>query len=323
MSARDQTTGDLGRAVAVWVDDGGRAQATAPVDPAIVALLAAQGDEADLTLAEQRAAYVETAIALGGDPIPVASVQDMRVPRPDGGEVAVRVHRPIDAPDADTAVLVWCHGGGWVLGDLDGFDRVARRLATAGRCVCVSVDYRLAPEHPFPAAIEDALAVVRWAAGPGAASLGTAPGKVRLGGDSSGGQIAAAGALGARELVAEQLLVYPALDPALASESYAEFADGPMLTRAAMRTFWNHYRAERPIDDPELDVLAGDLTGAPPARIAVAAHDPLRDDGLRYAELLGAAGVGGQTRVFDTMTHGFLRWGAVVSQAQDLIDWLA
>ena len=132
----------------------------------------------------------------------------------------------------------------------------------------------------------------------------------------------AAAALAARDRVAAQLLVYPALDPLAASSAYAEFADGPMLTAATMRAFWAAYRGGRPADDPALDVTRGDLAGAPPARIAVAAHDPLRDDGLRYAELLAAAGVPAATRVYPTMTHGFLRWGGIVGEASDAIAWL-
>ena len=315
---RDKTTSELRRAVGV---SAGRPEA---VDPAILALVAEEAAKggAEPTLAELRAAYLPTAVALGGEPAAVAAVEDVAVPRPDGGAVPVRVYRPLEPWAVPGLALIWFHGGGWVLGDLDGFDRVARQLANAGRCVCVSVDYRLAPEHPFPAAIEDARAVVAWATGAGAVVLRTDPARVAVGGDSSGGQVAAAAAVGARDAVCAQLLVYPALDPQLASAAYAEFADGPMLTAAAMQTFWAAYRGERPAGDPALDVRAGDLRGAPPARIAIAAHDPLRDDGLRYAELLGAAGVAVQTLTFPTMTHGFLRWGGVVDEAADALAWL-
>ena len=287
------------------------------VDPAILAVLAEQSAAGEPTLEAARAAYLPTAVALGGAPVDVAAVQDLVA-----GSVRVRAYRGVGADPKAAPALIWFHGGGWVLGDLDGFDRVARQLANAGRCVCVSVDYRLAPEHPFPAAIEDAHSVVGWATGAGATVLGVDPGRVAVGGDSAGGQLAAAAALVARDRVAAQLLVYPALDPLTASPAYAQFAAGPMLTAAVMRAFWEVYRAGHPADDPALDVTRGELTGAPPARIAIAAHDPLRDDGLRYAELLAGARVGVATRVYPTMTHGFLRWGGIVREAGDLIAWL-
>ena len=289
-----------------------------PIHPAILAL---QDQEAALgapepTLAEQRAGYLATAEALGGPPVAVAEIASLDV-----AGVPVRAYRGLEA-GAAAPLLVWCHGGGWVLGDLDGFDRVGRRLANAGRCVCVSVDYRLAPEHPFPAAIDDARAVLDWAAGAGAALLGADAGRLAVGGDSAGGQVAAAAALRAGAPVAAQLLVYPALDPLMDSDAYREFAGQPMLTGAQMAAFWARYRGARPADDPELDVLRAPLAGAPPARIAVAAHDPLRDDGLRYAAALGSAGVPARTRVSPAMTHGFLRWGGIVDEADAVIGWL-
>lgn len=302
--------GDHRRAAGVTA---GRPEA---VDPAILAELAREAAAPEPTLEEARAAYAQTAARLGGEPETVERVLDLVA---DG--VPVRAYRGLGAPER-APVLLWFHGGGWVLGDLDGFDRVARQLANAGRCVCVSADYRLAPEHPFPAAAEDAHAVVAWAAGDGARDLGGDPARIAIGGDSAGGQVAALAALAAPQRIVAQLLVYPALDPLAASTAYAEFADGPMLTAAAMRAFWAAYRGARPADDPELDVLRAELRGAPPARIAIAAHDPLRDDGLRYARLLQGAGVEVSARTYPTMTHGFLRWGGIVREAGDLIAWL-
>ncbi len=294
---------------------GGRPEA---VDPAILAVLAQEDAAGEPTLEQARAEYLQTAVALGGAPAEVADVRDLVA-----GAVPVRAYRGLGADPAAAPALVWFHGGGWVLGDLDGFDRVARQLANAGRCVCVSADYRLAPEHPFPAATEDAHAVVAWATGAGAAVLGVDPARVAVGGDSAGGLLAASAALAAREQVTAQLLVYPALDPLARGASHVDLADAPLLTAAAMRGFWDAFRGARAVDDPALDVLRGELRGAPPARIAVAAHDPLRDDGLRYAELLAQAGVEAATRVYPTMTHGFLRWGAIVREAGDVIAWLA
>jgi acetyl esterase len=294
------------------------------VHPAIQAVVEAEiaAGAPEPTLDEARAAYLQTAIELGGDPVAVGAVTDRDVPRPDGGSVPVRVYRPLEPPLGLAAALIWFHGGGWVLGNLDGFDRVARQLANASGALCVSVDYRLAPEAPFPAAIEDADAVVAWVTGAGAAELGVDPGRVAVGGDSSGGQVAAVAALHGRERVMAQLLVYPALDPAMASAAYTQYADGPMLTAGTMRMFWDLYRAGRPADDPDLDVARADLAGAPPAWIATAAHDPLRDDGPRYGVLLEAAGVPVTSRTSPAMTHGFLRWGGIVDEAHDLIAWL-
>lgn len=294
------------------------------VHPSIQAMLEAEiaAGAPEPTLAEAREAYLQTAVELGGDPVAVGSVADHAVSRPDGGSVAVRVYRPLEPPPEPAGALVWCHGGGWVLGNLDGFDRVARRLANASGAVCVSVDYRLAPEAPFPAAIQDADAVVAWVTGPGAADLDVDPRRVAVGGDSAGGQVAAVAALHARDRLAAQLLVYPALDPATAGPAYAQYADGPMLTTAAMQAFWETYRAGHRADDPDLDVALADLAGAPPAWIATAAHDPLRDDGRRYGALLEAAGVPVASRTFPTMTHGFLRWGGIVDEAHELIGWL-
>jgi acetyl esterase len=220
-------------------------------------------------------------------------------------------------------VLVWLHGGGWYVGDVECFDRVTRQLANASGAVCVSVDYRLAPEHRFPAAVDDARAAVRWAAGHGAAQLGTDPKRVVVGGDSAGGNLAAVAARHERAIVRAQLLAYPALDAAMAGDSYREFAAGPMLTPDAMANCWDRYLGDADRADPDASPLAArDLDGLPPAYIAVAGHDVLRDDGLRYAEALRAAGVEVTLDRYDDMVHSFLRWGGVVDRARELIEAL-
>ncbi len=301
-----------------------RVSAVHPQIQAIIDEDAAEAAEAEPgppSLESIRAGYLQTAIELGGAPEPVASAEDVVIARADGGGVPARVYRPI-APAAPLGTLVWFHGGGWIAGDLDGFDRVARQLANASGALCVSVDYRLAPEHPFPAALEDAHAALAWAGGAGATQLGSAPDRVVVGGDSAGGHLAALAVQRARDRVRAQMHVYPALDPACGSDAYRTYADGPMLTVADMRACWAAYlavedaagagdAAARPID--------GDLAGLPPAFIAVAEHDPLRDDGLAYAAALRAAGVDVETALYDTMTHGFVRWGGIVEQAHELI----
>jgi acetyl esterase len=272
----------------------------------------------------ERAAYLETAMALGGAVEEVARVEDVVIPRGSGGRVRARAYWPRVAAD-ERGVIVWLHGGGWYVGDIESFDRVTRQVANASGAVCLSVDYRLAPEHPYPAAVDDARAAVDWATGAGADQLGTDAARVVVGGDSAGGNLAAVAARHARDALRAQLLVYPALDAAMAGDSYREFADGPMLTAADMAFCWRTYLADsEAADDPDASPLgARDLPGVPPAYIAVAGHDPLRDDGVRYAQALRAAGVAARLDRFDDMTHSFLRWGGVVDRARELIGSLS
>lgn len=293
----------------------------APLHPQIAALVAREASTTGLDgdgppdLAAIRASYLQAALELGGVPQEVAAVTDL-----EAAGVPVRVYEPA-AGDAEAGAILWHHGGGWVMGDLPGFDHVARELANASRRVVVSVDYRLAPEHPHPAAVEDAAAVLRWAVEEGAERFGFDAARVAVGGDSAGAQVAAAAALAAPGAAGEQLLVYPALDPEMGSASFREFEHGPMLTRAAMAACWGAYLAGAAGPVAPLDGRS--LSGLPPARIALAGHDPLRDDGVRYAQALRDAGVDVELRIFDDMTHGFLRWGGVVDRAHELIGWLA
>jgi acetyl esterase len=227
----------------------------------------------------------------------------------DGGSVRARVYTPLHGVRVSGSV-VWLHGGGWCLGDLEGFDRVCRSLANAGGFEVVSVDYRLAPEHPFPAAVHDANASVRWAA---------KRGPVVVGGDSAGGNLAAVAVRHQREQVRAQVLVYPATDASMGGESYRG-GDLPMLKASEMQACWAAYRGGAPTDDPDLSPLRGaDLAGLPPTLIAVAGVDVLRSDGEAYAAALRAAGVTVQLELYEDMTHGFLRWGGVVDRSRELI----
>jgi acetyl esterase len=301
------------------------------VHPQVRALLeAAAADDEDpgpADIAAERAAYLDTTLRLGGAAEPVADVVPLVVPS-GGARLPAALYVPQHEADT-TGLIVWLHGGGWYVGDIPTFDRVARGLANAGGHKVLMVEYRLAPEHAFPQQVRDADATVRWARSPhGAAQLGIDPARVIVGGDSAGGQLAAVAVRHARadELPAPaaQLLVYPALDPAMDSDSYRAFAEGPMLTAADMARCWGFYLGGRDGgDDPDLSVLAArDHGGLPPTWIAVAGQDPLRDDGLRYAAALRAAGVAVQLRAFDDMVHGFMRWGGVVDAARELIGWL-
>ena len=223
---------------------------------------------------------------------PVHAEADRSVPGP-AGDLRVRVLTP--GPDGPHPVLVWFHGGGWVLGGLDGGIHSLRLLAGVARCVVVSVDYRLAPEHRFPAAVEDCLAATRWVAAH-AAEVGADPARVAVGGDSAGGNLAAVVAQLARDggpRLAFQLLVCPVLDSDLTRPSYAAHGEGFLLTTEMMDWFWTQYLGpggDR--SDPRAAPLrAPDLAGLPPAHLIAAALDPLADEAAAYARALRAAGV--------------------------------
>lgn len=297
--------------------------------PQVQALLDAADPDAPqpADLAGERAAYVDVALRLGGAAEPVAAVEQLVVPSGDA-RLRAALYTPQHEPDTD-ALVVWLHGGGWYVGDIPGFDRVARSLANASGAKVLLPEYRLAPEHPFPTPTQDAVAVSRWARGDGAAQLAIDPASVVMAGDSAGGQLAAVAARHAADdglaPLRAQLLAYPALDPTMESESYREFADGPMLTAADMERCWGYYLDGRDGtacgDDADL-LRAAPPAGLAPAAILVAGCDPLRDDGLRYADRLRDAGQMVRTVVFDDMVHGFLRWGGVVDRAREAVQWL-
>jgi len=271
----------------------------------------------------ERAAYLQTALELGGALEEVAQVEDLVIPAPGGGRMRARAYWPRVPADALGAIL-WLHGGGWYLGDIEGFDRVLRQLANASGAVCVGADYRLAPEHRYPAAVDDARAAAAWLAGDGARELGIEAPRLVVGGDSAGGNLAAVVARHTGRLLRAQLLAYPALDAAMSGDSYREFRDGPFVSAADMAFCWRTYLDGADPGDPDVSPLAArDLGGAAPAFIAVAGHDPLRDDGLRYAEALRTAGVAVTVQRFDDMPHGFIRWGGVADRARELIEALA
>ena len=249
----------------------------------------------------------------GAEPEPVADVEDRTVDGP-GGELGLRVYRSAGpGPVGTRPVVVWLHGGAWVLGDLDTVDPICRRVANALRAVVVSVDYRLAPEHPHPAALDDTMAALRWAA----ERWPDAP--LVVGGDSAGGGLAAGAALRARDeggpRLAAQLLVYPALDPTRSSASMTENADGPFVTAADMAAAYAAYVPGELAQDPRVAVLGAQLHDLPPAVVATAELDPLRDDGDRYAELLAAAGVLVTRLSGPGLVHGYFALGGVAASA--------
>jgi acetyl esterase/lipase len=256
---------------------------------------------------------------------PDVRTEDRTIDGP-AGPIPLRVYWPPRTSDAVPPVVVYLHGGGWCVGDLDTYDGVARGHAVGGDAVVVSVDYRLAPEHPYPAAVEDAWAATQWAAAH-AAELDADGDRLAVAGDSAGGNLAAVVAQLARKAggprIAFQLLWYPATTWDTSLPSFTENADAPILDGTAVRAFSRWYVGDMDLSDLPATLAPGrakDLAGLPPAYIAVAGHDPLRDDGARYAELLTAAGVPVELHNAEGLVHGYLGYAGVVPAATDAMD---
>jgi acetyl esterase len=293
-----------------------------PVDPQARALADQIGAGLDITkldLAFVRRTIDETS-RLGPRP-EVAAVKDLEVPGP-AGAIPVRVYRP--SHDEGLPLLVYLHGGGWTICSIETHDATCRQLANGAGCVVVSVEYRLAPEHRFPAAPEDCYAALEWTAR-NAGSLGGDAERLAVGGDSAGGNLSAAVSLMARDRrgprLCHQLLVYPVTDHAFDTDSYRENAEGPLLTRDTMRAFWSHYLgSEQDGRHPYASPLrAADLAGLPPAHVITAEYDPLRDEGEAYAARLAAAGVPVVQRRYDGMIHGFFGFSELIDRARDAV----
>ena len=267
-----------------------------PVNQAVSDRLAAAGNltVADLGVAESRGRLRRWNLLAPAGP-EMASVEDVAAPVP------MRVYRP--SADA-VGVVLWIHGGGWALGRTDEHEAFCGRLARAADCTVVSVDYRLAPEHPFPAALDDCRVALQWAAQlPDGHRLAVA-------GDSAGGNLAAASALRARDEggppLQFQLLVYPAVDALMTFPSIEECAQGCFLSAEDDRWFWEHYAAGHDLKDPLLSPYwADDVSGLPPACVVTAEYDPLRDEGEAYATRLAEAGVPVTLRRWDGQMHAF------------------
>lgn len=280
-----------------------------------------------MPLDTQAAAFVQMVTELGGPPFEemtpeearetftagfaapttgLTTLEDITIPGP-GGPLALRIHRPrVEGP---LPVLVFFHGGGWVVGNFHTHDFVCEELANRTPCIVVSVDYRLSPETRFPGPVDDCYAATEWASS-NAAALGAKPGPVAVGGDSAGGHLSAAVALRARDKglpLALQLLIYPVTDAACDSASYTEFGDGFMLTRPAMLWFWEHFLGpDGDPNHPEASPLrAKDLAGVAPAYVLTAECDVLRDEAEVYADRLRAAGVAAHLHRFPGQIHGF------------------
>jgi acetyl esterase len=283
------------------------------LDPDIQAIVDAMearpGPPAHLVpVAQARAAHDAESAALGGLGEPVAEVREVVAPGP-GGPIPMRVFRP--PGEGSPALVAYFHGGGWMLGSLDAFEPLCRALAHASGAVIACVDYRLAPEHPFPAAADDARAAVRWLCA-NAADLGADPRRLGIAGDSAGGNLATVTARRLRDegdaSLRFQALVYPVCDSALSTPSYRENAVGLGLTAASMKRFWELYLDGADGTQPDASPLRAELAGLPPAFVLTVGADVLRDEGEAYARALARAGVPVTVSRYDGAVHGFFRW---------------
>ncbi|NNC79726.1 MAG: alpha/beta hydrolase [Acidimicrobiales bacterium] len=255
----------------------------------------------------------------------IHETRDLTIPGP-GGDLVIRIYTP--APSTDAPVVMFFHGGGWVFGTIDTHDAACRLLANEARAVVVSVDYRLAPEAPYPAAVDDCEAATRWVVD-NADELGIDPSRVAVSGDSAGGNLAAIVAQSMRDnggpKIAAQALIYPATDLTLTdSDSYIRNAEGYILTRDAMVWFIDHY-TPNPVDRhaPRCSPFFGSLAGLPPTIIITAEYDPLLDDGTRFAEALTAAGVPTELVEYEGQIHSFFTQVGLVDDSADAIQRIA
>jgi acetyl esterase len=296
-----------------------------PLDPQVAAMRAERAESATpplytMSVAQARAEDLRSIQEAGGRPEPVAEVLDSTIPGP-GGPIPIRVYRP--SAERPLPVLVYFFGGGWTLGTIDTSDGVCRALTNAVGCVTITVGYRLAPEHKFPAAVHDCHAATAWVAAH-AAELGVDPDRIAVGGDSAGGNLAAAVTLLARDrgpLLAHQLLVYPNTDYLSDTASLRENTDPLLFNRNSADWYWGHYLASpRDGADPLASPLrAPDHAGLPSATVITAEYDPLRDQAEEYGRRLGDAGVPVTLSRYSGMVHGFFTMSGVLDAARDAV----
>lgn len=277
---------------------------------------------------QARIAYLMGAEILDLPRAPLARVEPLSIPGPAGTLPArLYVDRPRDAQGAPPPVLLYFHGGGFVIGSLETHDSLCRQLALRSGAAVIALDYRLAPEHPFPAAVDDCWAALRWVAGH-AAGLGLDGRRLAVGGDSAGGTLAAVTALHARDIRAElgqdlalQLLITPGATAHADTDSHRRFAQGHLLDAQALAWFFNHYiPAEQRTDWRFAPLLAEDHGELAPACVILAEADPLVDEGLAYADLLRAQGNAVQLELFRGVTHDFIKMGRSIPEADQALD---
>lgn len=261
--------------------------------------------------------------------LPIGKVEDRTIPGPDGRPLAVRIYTPVAAPAGPLPVLVFFHGGGFVIGSLDTHDAPCRLLANDARCLVVSVDYRLAPEHRFPAAVDDCIAAVQWVAR-NAAEIGADPNRIAVGGDSAGGNLSAVVAQQLRDAggprVVFQLLIYPATDALHEGLSRTANAQGYMLDQELMTWFFTQYIGSLDgtgvdLGEPRFSPLRHpNLANLGTVHVIVAGFDPLRDEGIAYAEALKAAGNSVTLAEFPGQIHGFCSMGGVIAAGRTALE---
>ena len=277
-----------------------------------------------LTPAQARAFYRERRGFTQPAPPPVGLVRELQAEGPHG-PIPLRLYRPLGAAEnALLPVLVYYHGGGWVIGDLETHDTLCRELANGAGCAVVAVDYRMGPEHRFPAAVDDSLAATRWVRAH-ADELRLDASRLAVGGDSAGGNLAAVVSIAARDSadlpIAFQLLIYPATDQHRNAPSHTTNGQGYLLTTDTMDYFTGHYIADpaQYRDWRASPLLHTDLTRLPPALVLTAGYDPLRDEGAAYAERLTAAGNRAGYVCFERQIHGFILMGKVLDEANTAV----
>ncbi|MCF8470159.1 MAG: alpha/beta hydrolase [Parvibaculum sp.] len=277
----------------------------------------------DLPPQAGREMYHAMASMLDLQGVAIGKVEDRAIPGP-AGDIPVRIYTPVAAGGTCPA-LVYFHGGGWVIGDLDTHDALCRTLANEAGCKVIAVDYRLAPEHPFPAAFDDAYAAVKWVEA-NSSEIGIDPNRIAVAGDSAGGNLAASVCHKAKAdkglEIAFQLLIYPVTDVPGGTQSYKDFAEGYFLEAEGMDWFWNHYVSSGsgdPADPFAAPLRAPSLAGLPPAYVVTAGFDVLRDEGKAYAEALKKAGVEVEYVNYEGMIHGFFNLQGVLDVSREAV----
>jgi acetyl esterase len=270
------------------------------------------------TPAQAREMYLAARFATNPEPPELESAKPLAIPAPHGS-IPARVYTPrrLRKKDGLSPCLVFLHGGGFVIGDLDSHDVACRKLAVEGELIVISVDYRLAPEHRFPAAVEDSIAATKWVAA-NARQFGVDAARLFVGGDSAGGNLSAVTAIALRETgpkLAGQVLIYPSTDFAMNHPSHSEPETSILLTHSVIKWFIDHYMGDADRNDWRASPARAKLAGLPPAYVLVAGGDPLRDEGNEYAERLKQAGVSVTYRFFPGQFHGFFTMGKLLNQA--------
>jgi acetyl esterase len=273
-----------------------------------------------------REMYKGMAAMLDPQDVPIGKVEDRKIPGP-GGDVPVRIYTPMGAGAAALPAVVFFHGGGFVIGDLQTHDALCRQIANGAKARVIAVDYRLAPEHKFPAAADDCFAALKWVAAQ-ASAIGVDANRIAVCGDSAGGNLSAvvcqmAKAAGGPHIV-YQVLMYPTTIAHAKTGSMKDFERGYFLEREAMDWFFDAYVPKgHDMKDPKLAPFWGDVKGLPPAYVITAGFDPLKDEGKQYADKMSAAGVHVTYKDYPALVHGFFNMSAVVPQAKEAIAEVA